>query len=319
MQQLLLVALTLLLAISGCSSVRDTIEDTSDEATLAGLSGVQTASVRQEAYDDDYYERVVVVDLESEVTAEQVTAVLDEIDRIDPYEFRVYLDAGSTDMALPLRRPRSSIWSTAGFASNSDAAQAWTTALAAYPGAIAAIEYDGVQVEFPGGTVDDVTDALRTAVDDAELADLPLSFRATRNAPGASFSTAYVGGVGAPTRQLLQRWQRVADAVDQAHGVDVGLVHLEEGPGAFILLDLSLPSRVPKPELTTGQYGEVLWPVLRPVLDVLAGYDAGEIQVSVDDRDRLFTLVLDRQPRPADRWGRTWAAEAAAYVAQQRD
>lgn len=297
------------------------------EDELEELAGVDDARVAREAFDTDYYGEEIVVDMLGDATAEQVTAVLDALRRRDrdgkgaPQDSKVTLGAGTTsrdgdDFAADAAP--GIFGSTRGHAANERMAAMLVEGVALLPGHNLVVVaprqwsvFGSVDGTDPRAGIAAIVDAVH---DQALLADAgqgTISVEA-----GERVASLDLGG-GLTPRHLAD-WEAVAAAFE--HDV-VRRVSLA---GTSIWMTTRLPGDVGPRALTTEEHGEQLWPMLHDQLDVLAGMPprstlevTNEYAVGADGylEDRFVRVTLGK-PARNDRHGRSWNAEATAYLDQ---
>ncbi len=293
------------------------------EAELEALAGVDDASVAREAFDTEYYGEEIVVDMVEDATAEQVAAVLDSLtarSKSDgPQESRVTLGAGDTDTppdwysaeAPPFVVPADDE------RTNADLAGLLVATAAALPETAVLVTQSewSVYVDSdepdPRPAMDEVLAALQQDETLAPRNDLNVTVNPEQSE--GSRGLRYSGDL---TEESLDRWQDVASVMDEEVVNSVSLYNAASIGVGVALLDV-------KPrDLTTEEYGDVLWPVIRHEIDVLATLDEGaSLEVTnyygpggaTWPDDRFVELVLGK-PARRDKDGRTWNADAWAYL-----
>lgn len=306
------------------------------EQELEAMAGVDDARVDKEAFDTDYWGEEIVVDMVSTVTAPELAAVLDalgereqtDIEGIGEQSSHVTIGAGTTDSegdefapgAPPLISP------TTKPALNRRLAEQAVAVVTAFPGVHALITESELTIvaESPGDDPRPVVDDLLDRI----LADATL---ATSDEIGVSVSSGDVyAGEGRAVqlsswhglhREFLATWEELSALLDSDTVRKVG----------YYETDLTLlvgASDDPRPaQLTTSAYGDELWPVIRPAIDALVGsdellvLDVTNLYLTGGDyplEDRFLRLDDRRDKAFNDRKGRTWNAEAFAYLDQVR-
>lgn len=306
------------------------------EEQLEAMPGVDDARVDREAFDTDYWGEEIVVDMVPEVTAPELAAVLDalgeraqtDIDGIGEQSGHVTIGAGTTDsegeefdpgappLVLPSTRP----------ARNRQLAEQAVAMVAAFPGVHALITESELTIvaespdDDPRPTVEDLLDRI--------LADRTLS-AAEEIGLSVSSGDVYAGagrGVQLSSwhgldRDFLATWDDLSALMDSDAVRKIG----------FYETDLALlvgASGDPQPkQLTTSAYGDELWPAIRPAIEALAAsdellvMDVTNLYLTGGDyplEDRFLRLDDRRDKAYQDRKGRTWNAEAFAYLDQVR-
>lgn len=301
------------------------------EGELEAMAGVADARVEREAFDTDYWGEEIVVDMDVDATAEEVTAVLDAFlarrreTNGDPQDAHVTIGADTTKTegdrfapdAPPLAVPAE------GPAGNARIARLLVTAVAAFPGhhigvtstnwsVIGAVEGDDPRPE-----IDRMIGVVRA--DDLLSAAKGLDLTAVAG-PDGDRRTIRLDAYDRLTPGLVTSWQ------DFAQRLDMRLLRgLSFGTGS-IYLDVRTGESVKPRQLTTEAYGDVLWPTLHAALDTLVAMPrtatltvTNRYRVNEADGSYLEDRFLATRPglrTGRDRLGRTWNAEAAVYLDQ---
>lgn len=298
------------------------------EDDLEAMAGVADAKVEREAFDTDYYGEEIVVDMVSDATAEQVTGVLDALRQRErdsegaPQDSKVTLGAGTTSRSGDDFAPDAApgiFGSTRDHEANEQMAQVLVTAAAALPGRnVVVVEpaswsvHGSTEEVDPRPAVDEIVDAIRA--DEALSAGRQVSV----TVDAADDRHASLNALTGFTTRLTTTWDEAATAFEREPVQSVWLA------GSTILLTTRLGDDVRPRDLTTQAYGDALWPLIHDQLDLLA--DLGrraELEVTneyaftetgnLEDR---FVDVTSGRPARRDRYGRTWNAEATAYLDQ---
>ncbi|NYJ01977.1 hypothetical protein HNR19_002675 [Nocardioides thalensis] len=313
--------------LAGCGDDGSDDAQAAFEDELEAMAGVDDAKVEREAFDTEYYGEEIVVDMASDATADEVTAVLDALRRRErasegaPQDSKVTLGAGTTSRAGDDFAPDAApgiFGSTRDHAANERMAELLLAAVTALPDhnvvVVSPTEWSvfgAAEGSDPRAALADDIDAIRSEplLADSVQGDLSVT---------AGDRKASFGWYEGLTPDLLEAWHGVAAAFDHEAVRSVTFA------GTAIWIITRLPEDVPPKQLTTQAYGDQLWPLVREQVEVLAGLDEHatlEItnEYAFDDdgyqEDRFVRLELGRDARP-DRQGRTWIDEAKAYLDQ---
>ena len=324
------VLLTTLVA-TGCGAVGQGDDVASQfERELEAMEGVADARVEREAFDTEYFGEEIVVDMDGDATAEEVTAVLDaflerrrETDG-DPQDARLTIGAGTTDtvgddfvpeappQVVPADRP----------AGNARVARLLVSAVAAFPGDFVSVtSTDWSVIASAEGTdprpeVDRMIDVVRA--DDFLAASKGLDLTVFAG-PHHDRRIALIGAAGL-TPELVASYQ------DLARRLDPSVLRTLWFGRTLFHLDVRAGDDVKPRQLTTEAYGDVLWPTLHAALDTLAAMPPAATLTVVNRyavneadggyREDRFLATKPKLRTGKDRLGRTWNAEAAAYLDQ---
>ncbi len=293
------------------------------EEELEELAGVDDARVDREAFDTEYYGEEIVVDMVPDATAAEVAAVLDALagrgDEHGPQEALVTLGAGDTDTAPdwydadapPFVVPADSERRNAAMAELLVAAAA---ALPDHAVLVTSSEWSvflDSEEPDPRPAMDAVLTTLREDDALADAGEVNVTVNTVQKDNGV---LRYTGDL---SDRSIALWEDVASVMDKEI---VNHVSLYDPLG----IDVGVALEDVKPrELTTEEYGDLLWPVVRHEIDVLATLEDGA-QLSVTNYsgpggdtwpdDKFVTVTLGKQASSRDRHERTWNAEAWAYL-----
>ncbi len=296
------------------------------------MPGVVDASVEREAFDTDYWGETIVVDMDLDATAPEVTAVLDAfIDRARsqdgaPQDAHVTLGAGTTDsegddyepeappMATPANRKTG----------NLRVARQLVAATAAFPGAnvtVTASEW-AATARADGDDPRPVIDRMIAAVRGDDLLSRTTTFALTAYAgPEFDERSVQLSPFDGLTPAMVDHWHDLSPHLDAPEFRSLWLTP------EWIDLYVRAGADVRPATLTTAAYGDALWPMLHAALDTLAempepttftatnewDYDVPEVGAGYRE-DEFLRIRHQRRPAP-DRHGRTWNAEAGDYLA----
>ncbi|WP_121258834.1 hypothetical protein [Nocardioides ferulae] len=306
----------------------------SEASGIAALSGVRDAFVGEQEVEDGAFEEVVRVDLEPDATAAEVSAVLATIADRGPWLSTVYLGAGTLEQrSEDVLDGASGIWN---FEDSDGDPDEWADLLVRAVDVLAPAQVvvagDAQHPQRPelDLSVDrpdppGVADVAAAVVGDPVLAGVdgirvvgwhlddgwtkPVATLATRDGLDARDVQVWrdLTDAVAPVLDPSVAWGTATEPVVSDVSVLVGAAPAE------VALTLEVPGRVPPAEFTSDRLGARVWPLLRPLLDVLSGMPGARLAV-VQRNDRFLELTVGEEPPATDRQGRTWAAEAAAYL-----
>lgn len=301
------------------------------EDELEAMAGVDDAKVEREAFDTDYYGEEIVVDMVSDATAEQVTAVLDALRQHErdgegwPQDSKVTLGAGTTSRAGDDFAPDAApgiFGSTRDHGANERMAAMLVNGAALLPDHNIVVVAPQQWSVFGAVEGTDPTVGVRGVVDAVRKEPLLADSAHGSISVAAGDRTASLDLWRGLRPSLLEDWAAVAEAFehDAVRSVSLG--------GTSIWITIRLPHDVGPRGLTTDAYGEQLWPLIHGELDVLAGmgprstlevtnqYAFGdEAEGGGYQEDRFVSVTLGR-PARNDRNGRAWNAEATDYLDQ---
>lgn len=299
------------------------------ERELEAMAGVADARVEREAFDTEYWGEEIVVDMDGDATAEEVTAVLDaflERDKEtghDPQDARLTIGAGTTDtvgdnfvpeappQAVPADRP----------AGNARVARLLVAAVAAFPGDFVSVTSDNwmlmtaAEGTDPRPEMDRMIDVIRADDLLATAEEFDLTVFAGPDHDRRLTSSAG----GRLTPELVATWRDLAPRMEPRV-----FRWLSFGP-TWIDIVVRAGEDVKPRQLTTEEYGDALWSTLHAALDTLVTlprtatltvanrYDVVDGAGGGHLEDR-FLVTKPKLRTGKDRLGRTWNAEAAAYL-----
>lgn len=292
---------------------------------VAALPGIRDAAIATERgvdedVDDVYWH--VVADAEEDATAVEIADVLDAIQNMHDngapayhVDGAVYLAAGTTSWSEPWERRHTGVWTSSHFGAQA-AADLLLRAVATFDDASVGIHAGGLSVSFGDGGLEQVTEAAKTLVADQELAPIegvsvaaegkPAGFLSTNEEP---LSPAFVGA-----------WEELAGTANQAGEANLVSITMAVNTTPSVITTTRVPGNVRPRMLTTENYGDVLWPLLRAQMDVLAADPELDSLRAVnlhDHTDDLYCSVYEDPAEPPDKrdvYGRTWEWEANQYL-----
>jgi hypothetical protein len=320
--------------VAGCGAVADGGAASGFEGELEAMAGVADARVEQVEHDNDAWMEEIVVDMDLDATVDEVADVLDALvdhrrESGEDIDDRLTVGAGTTDTEGDDFRPDAAPQAVPGprKADNDDIARILVASVAAFPDDFVSVTTAQVMsgsvhevrviAEAEGGDprpeVDRMIDAVRD--DDVLSTTREVSLTAVAG-PDDDRRTIQLDAYRGLTPQLVGAWRRLAPALDlemhRSLWIDPSTIDLEVRVGDGV---------TPR-ELTTAAYGDLLWPMLHGALDTLATMPASAVLTVAnlyDDQyggtpsDRFLRVGPDQRPG-RDRLGRTWNAEAAAYL-----
>jgi hypothetical protein len=322
-----LLLATALLGLAACSDA-DHPQKGDDAGPLSGLAGVAEARSGLEEVEDGVRGLVVRADLDADITAAELTAILTAIEKAEPDRYRLSLGWGKLPVDVPIELGDRDLIDGAysPIAPPADArAEQFLAAARAFDGSVE-LTPRGTEVVLDHGDPDDVTSALETTLADPTLRSTPrLSVRTGEPQPAEASGVTFAAPL---TPAGLEHWRGLRATLDLAPAGAFPTVWLTEGridegdAPRSISARLTLP-RVTRPgTVTPTTWGDRLWPLIHAQLDVAAAlghrtdYDlrnsvpppGGE---GLDETDRLVTVTVGRG---VGRAPSGWDGPAAAYL-----
>lgn len=306
------------------------------EEDLAGLPGVASAEVGEQLVDQDESGTVVVVDVEQDITVEQLTEVFVAVDGLAPHDWILSVDCGPASWEDTRERDDCDIATGAAATASGTPEQGAEVLLAAaraLPEASVSVAWRRevrLQLDDPGP--DAVAAALGVVLSDPVLrttGGITVAAAAGSDEPGF-----LVTSDGLTSARTLALWRSLRPSLDELPAATPGAytVAVDELERETVTALVQLPGVVLPEDLTPVAYGAALWPYLHAQLDVLddradeapdgVRYAARNAYRPVLDarpagNDPFLTLTLG-QPGKADALGRPWSTEASEYVARRQ-
>lgn len=324
----LLLLLALALAVLGaCRSGDGTDEpEQGGSGVLSGLAGVRDTRSGLEEVEDGVRGLVIMADLDEDITAEQLTAVLEAVAAERPVFATLSLGWGELpeDTSTLDGRDLVDLAYNALPATATERATQFLAAARTFDASVA-LRPRGLDVVLAATSPDAVTAAVETTLADPVLRQVPdLSIRTgQRQVSDASG----VSGHAPFTTATLDRWRTLRASLDrapagataQARLVDTGDAR-EAGAPAQVDLDLVLPGVDRAGVVTPAAWGDRLWPLLRAQLDLVATLPRGttyDVRVDVSGGGLPATddLVSLTRGAGAGTTPTAWDRRAASYLA----
>lgn len=301
------------------------------ERELADLPGVSSAEVAEGLIEQDVPGTVVAVDVESDITEDELTLVFARIDDLAPDDWVVTLDCGPARWAEP--RARDDCDTATGSPSDQpvgtpgQGAQVLLAAARRFPSATVSVAWRrDVRIDLADQGSEAMAAALGATRSDPLLRDVSdLTFAAARPVEEPRF----VVSSGPPlSAQTLALWRRLEPTLERLPAGTPGSfsVTVDERGEVTVTADVQLPGVALPEQMTPQRYGPALWPYLRAQLAVVAdlpgkaSYAARNAYRPVADArphgNDPFLAVTVGQPARPDDLGRTWNVEAARYLAK---
>lgn len=304
---------------------------------LIGMAGVRDAWVGEEKIEQDTFANGAVVDLDADADPDEVAAVLQALARADLRTAEVHLGSGTTErLDGPDGAEADGIWGVPPGGAE-DAASRWAEVLVAGAAAV-----DGAAVGVGGGQDGTGGDPrLEVAVEQVDPASVGAALEAVASDPvlatldevvvrasDGGLLPAEDGGPGSLSvtvgdgvdDTVVGAWGSLAAALDrwprEGTVLPAALALVRDAGALEVRLDLELSSPPARRRLTPATWGDRVWPLVRPVLDAVRDLPRGTRVLVTDGRgDELVSVAVGRGTPGPDRLGRTWSAEAAAYLA----
>lgn len=298
---------------------------------LDDLPGVGSAEVGEELVDQDQPGTVVVVDVEADITVEELGAVFVAVDDLAADQWIVSLDCAPASWEGTREQDDCDVATgsaTTASGTPGHGARALLATARALPDAtvrVASRRDVDVRLTTPGPAP--VAAALEVVLADPTLRTVgDLTLAAAPGADSERFSVTTDEPVSAPTLAL---WRRLEPTLGRLPGGTPGSYSLavDRGGRTTLAARVQLPGVVLPDQLTPQRYGAALWPLLRAQLDVLrelddsgrgARYTAGNSYRPVADarphgNDPFLDVTLGT-PGRADALGRSWSVEGARHA-----
>lgn len=292
------------------------------------LPGVASSAVGEELVEQDTPGKVVAVDVERDITVDQLTAVFEEIDELAPDETIVTLACRTATTELADQDDtcdvaRSSIGTAQG--PSRHGAEVLLAAARAFPEAVVTVRSRtevGIDLGTPGP--DDVAAALDQVRSDPVLSAAgELTVGSGSRSPDPRFTVVTAPPLTDSTIALWRSLTPTLPTLQLDRGAALSLQVGTDGTG--IVAGIEAPGVVPPEQLTPASHGPELWPFLHAQLDVVATLPPGSTY-TVRNAYRLvadgtphgndtFVEIAVGEPGEPDDLGRTWNVEAAAYLA----
>lgn len=330
--RLLTLSLAASLALTACGEEPRPGPAAGPEGELTELPGVASAELAEVLVEQDTPGTAAVVDVESDISADELGAVLARIEELALDEWTVTLDCGSADQDDDTRRQgcdTATGTDTARDVGDPGAgARALLTAARRFPAATVTVRsHKALTIDLDDAGHEPVGRALATVLADAGLGaidDLTIGAGPRTGSPRFVVSTRKPVDPSA-----LTLWRRLAPSLDLLPAGIPGAVTLavdEEGTVA-VSAQVRLPGVVLPEGMTPGRHGAALWPALRAQLDIVAGLPDGTQYAARNayrpvagarphGNDPFLSVTLGRRARP-DQLGRTWSVDAARYLASR--
>lgn len=301
------------------------------ERELADLPGVSSAEVAEGLIEQDVPGTVVAVDVESDITEDELALVFARIDELAPDDWVVTLDCGPATWQGAGERDGCDTATGSVGASVVGAPEQGARALLAaarhFPAAtITVTSRRDVRVQLGEPGAEPVESALDQVLTDPVLRAVEGLTVAAAPGPGGLRFTASTDEPLAP--QTLALWRWLGPTVDRLPAGTPGSfsVTVDERGEVTVTADVQLPGVALPEQMTPQRYGPALWPYLRAQLAVVAdlpgsaSYAARNAYRPVADArphgNDPFLAVTVGQPARPDDLGRTWNVEAERYLAK---
>lgn len=307
---------------------------TGDERRIEQLPGVLDAEVGDESISDESDPvTVAVVDTEAEVSVEELTRILEELDEVAPARHRVFQDAGLVPWEDTQQHDHLLHESGTVDIDAASRAEIFLGATETFPDATVSLRTGGsIDITGPGEGPDAVSDTARGLLEQTWASEVRWFVLGNAPEEGDGARGFRLHAADRMTTGAIELWEEyaaTADLVpDPAVVVDLYLDVDSSGRGLSRDTTIELPGVIRPQELTPERYGELLWPVIRAQIDELAQEpDGSSLDVSVRYRtpdqdsasdDSLVYLVAGEDGPLPDEFGRTWNEDAAAYLRQVR-
>lgn len=323
----------LLLAAAGltsCTSDPETPSPNGGSGVLAGLDGVRDTWSGLQEVEDGVRGLVVEADLDEDITPQQLTAVLDALAQAEPDLYTLSLAWGELPKSVPDDLGDRDLVDGAYSALDpptSDRAEQFLASARTYDGSVT-LSSGGAEVVLDDGGPDDLTTALEATIADPVLRRTPhLGIRTGEHQPG---DASAVRSDEPMTPVTLDRWRRLRTTLASAPADSAPWIRLREGrdhddePPVRVSVGLVLPGVTQPGTVTPETWGDRLWPMIRPQLDVVgklppgSAYELGnEVPqpggTGLPDLDRLVSVAVGAD---ADAGGppTAWDAAATTYL-----
>ncbi|GAA3548314.1 hypothetical protein [Nocardioides daeguensis] len=292
---LLLVAV----GLAGCTSDPSPRSPSGGTGKLAGMPGVRDTWSGLREVEDGVRGLVIVADLEEDITPEQLTRVLVATEAASPEMYTLSLGWGELPRSVPadlgdrdvIDGAYGPLEATAG-----ERAPQFLAASRTFDGSVT-LTPRGTEVVLADDSPDGVTAALDATLADPVLQASPqVSVRTGEQQATAASGVAWAAPL---TADLAERWRRLRATLDLApegarantwlrEGNDDRLTEGEVPPGPPLSIHtrLVLPGVTGEGEVTPATWGDRLWPLIRPQLDVTGTLPVGS----------TYELELDLNP-----------------------
>ena len=317
--------LVLPLVLAACGDGDGDEGDDHSPQKLEELPGVSSAFVGKQEVEDGVVEKVAVVDMDRAATRDQVAGALEAISEAEVEDSELYLGAGSSAWALPFGDPTSLVDGGPDPGAQADITAGLLLAGADVAGAKATVDAGtaSVTLGLDGGDAAAVTAAARTVVADQVLRAAPVDITAFDVSQGVATPVASLSSQTSLTSALVDVWEQLLTAGASLQSPRLSYPALgSDGDKLYANLKLEFAEDVAAADVTTRTYGDVLWPVVGPLITALrASAPGSELMLvhtsatdpSVDDVFLDVTVAPDGSLTAApDTDGRTWGAEAVA-------